>query len=142
MKNKPTIKTPIPAPHRLPPAGSPTPCHSGRGPAGTKRRNLFKHPQHRPKRPSSLLRLLPAAPHLLPSLPSLPRIHESFMQNKPNLQSTQIATTSCSAKSYTNTPPRSPQKNKPKQTQSRRAGSPRDTQHEIRDTKQTPVYRK
>ena len=60
-------------------------------------------------------------------------------RDKPNPQNPKIKATSFTTKSYTNIPPRSPQKNKPKQTQF--PGEIRNTppgplqgQHEIRDT--------
>jgi hypothetical protein len=60
-------------------------------------------------------------------------------QNKPNSSKDKTNATSVTPKSYTNIPFRSAPKNKPNQTQSRRAGSPpryaiRNTRYAIRNT--------
>jgi len=57
-----------------------------------------------------------------------PCAYEALMQNKPNLQNPKTTATYYPRKTYPNTPPRSTQKNKPKQTQSR------DTQYATRCT--------
>jgi hypothetical protein len=51
------------------------------------------------------------------------RGHEPFAQNKPNPQNAKNNPTPCKPKTYTNMPPRASRKNKPNQTQSRRAGT-------------------
>src|SRR3990170_38451 len=77
---------------------------------------------------SPVFRLLPNTP----ILPTLPPIHQSILQNEPNLCNVKMTLNLCCEKYYEKTPPRRPRKNKPKQTQ-----FPLHFQHQ--DEKNTPL---
>jgi len=68
----------------------------------------------------SLFWILSPAFRLLPNqpiLPSLLGIHESIMQNKPNLPNAKMTLNLCPEKHYGKACPLRPRKNKPNQTQ-------------------------
>ncbi len=87
----------------------------------------------------SVFCLLSSASCLLSKPPSLPRIHESIMQNKPNVKIGNINTSTARTKAYAKEQRTMNNERYPKQTQSNPIPPPRRfTLHEIRHTTYEP----